>query len=464
MADIAVDSASGSDSNTGTGWGDAFLTHTAAVARAGAAAGDRYFLRGSTGFSESASTLTITSNGTAGTVDQIFAVKDGTTNFPPINSDLVTDRNHSDIAVFTSTGNTTLTIDPNTYLYGASIKCGGTLDTDSEGLRILEECLIEWGIGAGSGKQWLLGANDIEQLVRLVNCDIIWEAAANTMELERSGNFEWLGGSLDTTAALPNAMIGGAGRILIRGVDLSTLGSTNELFSKNITFAGQVDLSVEHCKIGANFTLTTGTIPSGARLAQLNCVNDATLGTGDSVQQYRVETAAGIIENSTKTRTGGATDGATGLYSVSMALNGDQTQENIQACETDELIAWVAGDGTAKTVTVYVVREGAASQPAALQNDEVWMEVWYPSSVAGTDQSMYEYTSTRCVLLGTPTDLTTDTSTWSGTGANQRKQKLSASVSPDYEGKILVKVFYGKRISSPGADDVLYVDPLPEIT
>ena len=115
----------------------------------------------------------------------------------------------------------------------------------------------------------------------------------------------------------------------------------------------------------------------------------------------------------------------------------------------------ITGDGTSQTVTVHFTHSATNN----LQDDEIWLEVMYPSE-GGTTQ--YDYKTTKLILKGTAADVTTETETWGG--STTKDQKLTVSISPDYVGRAYCRVVvatgpnrYDLYRSSPGG--VLMADP-----
>jgi hypothetical protein len=134
-------------------------------------------------------------------------------------------------------------------------------------------------------------------------------------------------------------------------------------------------------------------------------------------------------------------------------LAGD-TQDQYYGLKGPWMAFKITGDGTAQTVSVPIANSGAADY----NDDDVWLEVMYPSE-GGTAQ--YANQTSQMDLLGTPAAVTDDvTSTW-GTGGNN-PQTLSVSISPDYVGRAYCRVVFAKNFSS--SPETLYVDPLPVVS
>ena len=178
--------------------------------------------------------------------------------------------------------------------------------------------------------------------------------------------------------------------------------------------------------------------------------HDSRRTAGESRQNLQIETRNGeVADETTAVRTGGATDRATGTFSWAMTPNAGDTIDNYLPLYSPWIRSWIRGDGTSKTITVYIANSGAGDY----QNDEVWLEAHYPAEDGG---AQHAFKTNRMPLLGTAANVTDDTdSTW-GTGASN-PQKLELSIAPDYSGPIYVRVAFAKNFAS--SPETLYVDP-----
>ena len=112
--------------------------------------------------------------------------------------------------------------------------------------------------------------------------------------------------------------------------------------------------------------------------------------------------------------------------------------------------------GMSKTVDVYIANSGAGDY----NDDDVWLEVFYPSE-GGTAQ--YDNETTQMTLLGTPAAVTNDaTSDWSTGAGGKNAQKLTATIDPDYQGIAYCRVVFAKNFGA--TPETLYVDPKPVYT
>jgi hypothetical protein len=175
---------------------------------------------------------------------------------------------------------------------------------------------------------------------------------------------------------------------------------------------------------------------------------------GESDQDFKQYMWNGdLLNETTVIRTGGAHDGADGGFSWAVTPHTSETEERITPLVCPWIDGWVVGDGTSKTLTVYITNDSGTD--TTFDDDEVAMEVMYPSE-DGDRKSGYK--TTVMALLGTPAAVTTDGSTWGG-GGSGNGQKLTATIAPDYSGPVRVRVLYYRNANT----DTLFIDPKLEI-
>jgi hypothetical protein len=199
--------------------------------------------------------------------------------------------------------------------------------------------------------------------------------------------------------------------------------------------------------------LVTGSIVGDFRTEFYGTVNVTGKSSG-SIQNIDIITSRGnITEETTAVRTGGANDGGTGAWALAFTPGVNGTRDQYLGLEGPDMTFKVTA-GVSRTVTVYIANSGASDY----FDDDVWLEVFYPS---GSGTAQFDNETTQMNLLGTPSKtgkLFDDTeSTW-GTGGNNA-QKLVATISPDYIGRAYCRVVFAKNFAS--SPETLYVDPLP---
>jgi hypothetical protein len=267
---------------------------------------------------------------------------------------------------------------------------------------------------------------------------------------------ELIGHEYAINTTVPDELVNGsltlaAGTLRFIGCDLSAM--TNALVS--LALVSWLDVQFWNCKLGSGVSLVTGAAADRRfRIENHYSEVDGTAKTsGQSRQNLEIQTSEGeIVEETTAVRTGGASDGATGAFSHAYTPTANDTRDNYLPLVGPWMYIWIAGDGTSKTLTVYIANSGAGDY----QDDEVYLEVLYPSEAGG---AQHAHKSNQMGLLGTAANVTDDTtSTW-GTGANN-PQKLQLTVAPDYEGPLYCRVHFAKNFAA--SPETLYVDPLPE--
>ena len=140
-------------------------------------------------------------------------------------------------------------------------------------------------------------------------------------------------------------------------------------------------------------------------------------------------------------RTDGANDGQAD-YSLKMTTRAE-AQENSACIRSLPFTKTVAAGAT--TITVYV------ASGATLNDDDFWIEVSSPSEeVSATAQGKFR--TTQALPNATPTALTSDSSTWTGSGTGTA-QKVDVSINPTIGGTVQVRACF----ATPSG--TVYVDP-----
>jgi hypothetical protein len=168
-----------------------------------------------------------------------------------------------------------------------------------------------------------------------------------------------------------------------------------------------------NCQLHASSALVTGTAGSLHRVEFYGTVNVTGKSSG-TIQAFDIATSEGnITEETTAVRTGGADDG-NGGWSMAFTPLANATRDQYRGLIGPWMAFKITGDGTAQTVSVSIANSGAADY----NDDDVWLEVMYPSE-GGTAQ--YDNQTTQMDLLGTPTAITDDTgSAWGGGVGNHQ--------------------------------------------
>lgn len=289
--------------------------------------------------------------------------------------------------------------------------------------------------------------------LELRNCTIRGSSASHRI-LMNGGSLVWRGGGIESGGTAWTALVSAfgstgrqAGRFVGESLNLSGLDATAQIFPSSAN--GPFLAKLVHCKLPASFTGTLAgsaiTTP-GYRCEAWNC--DET----DTNYRLWIEDYAGSIKSETTlVRTGGASDGTTGIsWRMATSANAEYPTHILRSPPIAS--EWIDSTGSSKTVTVELLHDSATD----LDDDEVWIEVQYlgtsgfPLGVIGDDA--------KADVLATPAAQATSSETWKTTGmTNPNTQKLSVTFTPQEKGVALVTVCVAK------ASYTLYVDPLATV-
>ena len=442
-----VRSTDGSDADNGTTW--TLAKATVAGALAIAAAGDTIYV--SQAHAETQATaMTWTSPGTAASPVKILCVNDGAE--PP--TALAT------TATVSTTGTSSITISGFAYLYGISLNVatgsgGAVLQAGAASASTwvyLADCKITIGTTSSSGAvvSGVSASASDDSLLVLDNTSLKFSATTQGVAPTRS--FVWLNtpSAVDPAGSIPTSLFkeatGSAGKVVVSGVDLSALGSGKSLVAP-ISTGSTLEYYFRNCKLGASVAVKSAqAIPGqgGPNIFLDNCDSGA---TNYRLEHYKYQ--GSIISGATIKRTGGASDGTTGISWTMASLAGASF---ISPLTSPPIYAWNETTGSAKTLTVEILHDSVTD----LTESEVWAEVEYLGSSATPLASFAtDHNSTVLSLSSTAQAAGTGTGNWTTTGlTNPRSQKLEVTVTPQMKGLFRVIVYLGK------ASYTIYVDPM----
>ena len=150
----------------------------------------------------------------------------------------------------------------------------------------------------------------------------------------------------------------------------------------------------------------------------------------------------GVVEGvSSVYRSGGASIDGTN-FSWSMQSN-TLAIESLGALESLPITRYV--EAASQTITLYL------ASSSTLNDDDFWIEVESPSELA-SPTAQGKFRTTKPDPLATPTALTSDTSSWTGTGVGTA-QKVEVAISPTIAGTVTVRCYLAKPSTT------VYVDP-----
>lgn len=446
MANIRVRSTDGLDTDNGSTWALAKATISGALAIA--AAGDTIWV--SQAHAEtSASSVTLTSPGTAALPCKIMCVNDGAD--PPTAT--------ATGASVTTTGTTNIAFGAGhaiwerlTFNVGSGSGTGNFNLTTSPQGHVFESCAINL-VNTATASVINLGApsSTVQQYARLNNCTYSFGNINQNFVMGRMKT-EIFGGSMAATGSIPTELFNGninvGGVIEATGVDMSALGSGKAIVAIN-TGAPWALYKFMDCKLGASVSLTSGTPvgPGGPEVWFFNC------DSGDVHYDFAGRSYEGNIDaETTIVMTGGSSDGVT-TYSTKMSPSANVSV--IRPLYSQWIYGpYITSLGSSKTATVEIVCDNASN----LTDAEVWLEMTYQGT---SGFPLATYASDRvATMLATPVAQTTSSVTWTTTGLSApKKQKLQITFTPQEVGVVMGRVAVAKV--SPA---VVYVDTQITVT
>lgn len=448
MAVKYVRSTTGSDSNGGTNWSDAYAT--VAKALSVIAAGDIVYVS-QVHAETQATTITWTSPGTANNPCLIQCCNDGAT--PP------TAKASTGTVSVTSASNISLAAGF-AYVYGITFQCGvggaGNLQilvaaVTSVAGWFLDTCTIKLSTsGAGSRTQLGIGASgsEVAQVVSMIDTNLQFSAAGQSVTL---GNIRavWkgigaVGGTTPTSLFLTIA--GSNGRLDCEGVDVSPLGGGKNLVSLATTGTSELDIYFVDVKLGASVSVITGTIISQGSARVFLDSSDS------SATNYRMEhyTYQGSVKNETThvQTSGEASDGTTAIsHNFTTLTNGPSL---FSPLEGPWMSIWNTFASSSHTITVELCTENVV-----LTNGDVYLEVQYLGS-ASNPQATVNVASRVADIFTSTANLNTSGVTWSGF-TTAKPQNIAVTFNPLMAGPMRARICVVK------SNTTVYVNPFPTL-
>lgn len=445
MANIYLRSATGNNANSGASW--ALAKATLAGAFAVAAPGDTIYAAHN--HNEAfGSLLILVSPGTFANPVKVICVVGTGDPTPP--TTLAT------TAIVSSTNGWGLVLSAGvTYCNGVTFVCDASNSNYVAGLEVGYSAGLsptQWTIenggviqqSASTGSYISVGAPALPakgNLLRLKNSVMRFYNASQ--KYLNDGDLIWEGGSLNTASAVPTVLVdasepsAGTGKTVIRGVDLSGMGAGKSLV--NVAGPRQSTIDFANCKLGSGVALTTGaqTALSGPVVTMTNC------DSADTTHRSQSNGPCGsVFSETTVIRTGGASDGTTGL-SWRMA-SGANASYPMNVLASPEIVKWNDATGSAVTITVEIVHDSqGAGSGGNFQDDEMWLEVQYLGA-AGFPLSSF-ISDAKAGILATAVNQASSTEPWTTTGLTAPvKQKLSVTLTPQEKGFIHARVMLAR--------------------
>lgn len=436
----------GQETFQGTSWAAPFARLSSAFATGWAATGDTVYVSADHAETTSGS-ITITARGSPTNMAKILCVTRPSAAIPPASTDLTTG------ATVTNTGNTGLTFGSSSttgsfYCYGIAFSSGSgavsaaiDIDDNQTGIQIFDHCKLK--TAGTSGGKITFGpaalAAGFSALAVLNNTDIEF-SSVNSAINAKGRTLIWNGGSLLGTA--PTSLIVGlgtaSGAIEVRNVDLSLIGAAKFLVTAT-GLTSPFPVKFINCKLATNLGgVMTGTIAGPAQGQVDMVVSDSTANVIVREEHYRY--AGSMVQDTTNTRVGGASDGITTKAWKLVTLSAANW---VFPLFCPDIIQWVGSTGS-KTITMYI-----ANTAATLTDQDVGFEVEYLGTSAAP---LGTFGTSQPNVLATASNLSTDTSTWNSL-SSPTKQKVTKTITINQVGYVRIRPFVAK----PSA--TVYIDP-----
>jgi hypothetical protein len=438
-----VRSTDGSDADNGSTW--ALANATLAGAITDAVAGDTIYV--SQVHAEStASSVVLTFPGTLASPNFVLCGNDGAS--PP--TALAT------TATVSTTGSTNLTVTGSAYIYGLTFNCGTgsgnqilVLASNDNTTLHAKNCTFAL-VCTGSTARIQTGSASVssEGTFYAENCTFTFANAGQGLNIRLGTAVKFHGGSIAGSAITTLIAAAPAGACVFEwsGGDLSAGASTMNLVVTSAAATGRTIF--RNCKLPASWSGSLlGGAPSNTafRAEMHNC------DSGDTNYRMWVEDYSGSIRSETTiVRTGGASDGTTGLsWKMVSTANAEYP---LITLDSPEIVRWNDTTGSAITVTVEVVTDNAT-----LTNAECWVEVQYLGT-SGFPLGSF-VSDAKADFLATAANQASSSETWTTTGLTTPiKQALSVTFTPQEKGYIHAVVKLAK------ASKTVYVCPKLDVT
>lgn len=384
---------------TGADWANAFTTLVAALS--GKAAGDIFYVAADHAETAAAAT-SFTSPGTPAAPCQILCVAH-TGSVPPVSADLRT------TGTITTTGANAITFaGGHAYVYGL-IFASGTGAT-----------AVSLTIGSTNGS-WFLDACQLQNPTTSTNATIIIGSQTipraiyvrwrnTTISVGHTGctivvtgaRFVWedtpsaIAGATIPATLFDNTSAGASGDVWLEGVDLSAMSSGQTIVA---AINCPKRFTLKDCKLSTNVIIAAA--PQDPAYAETQILRTDGAGTNYRNEKYQYMGTQTV--STTIIRTGGASDGTTGVaYNLTTTAN----PEWHIPFEAFPIAIW--NSTTVSNVTATI--EGVWNAAALPNNDEFWFDLEYLGT-SGTPLGNFKR-GTKADILAAGAALTASTEAW----------------------------------------------------
>lgn len=403
-----VRSSDGDDGDSGLSWALAKATLGAAVSLA--AAGERIYVDDDHQ-EVVASDTTYTFAGTEGNPVEVIVVETDTTT-------AVSDYNCTNQYISGDTNNAHIEVDGEAYFWGICIIHGDWAFFVNDGKRVTFE-KSKIGMASAGVDDIVIGTLDQSELI-LIDSDIDFSASNIGSSIQVTGpcSFYWRGGTLIGNQT--NLIFIGHDRpyVEIIGVDLSSM------VGGNIFEEIGADSYIGILK-GVKLNATPPNLISAPPIKDTRVCMDIA-DNGNTVYKFRREYQYGYAQDETiKVITGKALYDGTNEFTAKMVSRATPTPTFYDPWRYHLTTLRETGFSASRTYTVHIAQDHADTQPDALDDDEIWLEVVYPDDATAQYNIKTDKIATPTT---TPAAQTTSTETWAGLAATTRLQELSVQI------------------------------------
>lgn len=411
MTDYYVRSSDGADGDSGLSWALAKEHLGAAVTLA--AAGDRIYVDDDHQ-EVVASDTTYAFAGTEGVPVEVIVVETDTTT-------AVSNYNSTIQWISGDTNNADIKITGEAYFWGIYLEQGDYVTFVSSGETVtFEQSKI---LMKSTGTDHIIvGVEDHSKLV-LINCDVGFDALAGS-ELIINGpvSFIWRGGAYIGDQNNAFSVFHDGPYVEIVGVDLSSIvGGTLIKMAEGNDDGTRAYLKGIILNASVPDLITSGVSPERGSEIIMDIADN-----GSTVYKFRREYQYGYAQDETsKVITGKALYDGTNEFTAKMTSRATPIPTFYDPWRYHLTTLRETGFAASRTYTVHIAQDHADTQPDALDDDEIWLEVVYPDDANAKYNIKTDKIATPTT---TPAAQTTSTETWTGLAATTRLQELSVQI------------------------------------
>ena len=335
------------------------------------------------------------------------------------------------------------------YFYGLTFNCGtGVVSADikiTNGV-IFESCTFKL-LSTGPSGQSTVNISGNSSLAQFINCSFTFSATDQGFGHNDGVSSAFIGGGLAVGTStptnlfgLPNAVFSAFANINMTDFDLSNAAATINITNTTARIV------MTRCKLPTSWSGSATAIGNAQSIILDACDYS---GTNNSMRYRSI--AGSIDSETTLIRSGGASDGVTGLSwkITSVAASGTFP---IVPLESRPFVLWNDTTGAAKTLTVEFLHDSVTG----LKDNELVLEVDY-FGASGSPLGTRATSAPSAIAAGST--LSSSSASWTTTGmTNPNKQNVSVTFTPQLKG------LYTARLKLFKASYTVYGDPKITVT